>query len=99
MKNILEELYDGNIQPGARIYGKDTPFAQAEYFMNRNGQNLTDTLSDAQKEVFEKYCDAHSDMDRIARYDAFTYALKFGILLMTEIFINNSEVVGEITEL
>ncbi|HMM05288.1 MAG TPA: hypothetical protein PKD52_01235 [Clostridiales bacterium] len=56
-------------------------------------------LDDSGKEVFEKYCDAQGDIENITRYDTFTYALKFGVLLMTELFMNSSDVVGEDEEL
>lgn len=52
-------------------------------------------LDDSGKEVFEKYRNAQEEMESIIRYDTFTYALKFGILLMTDVFLNSDEIVGE----
>ncbi len=34
-------------------------------------------------------------MEEITRYGTFTYALKFGILLMIEIFMGKEEITGE----
>jgi hypothetical protein len=99
MKSVLEELYMGNIRPDSRMYDKDSPFVQAANLKQRNLNSMMKMLDDSGKEVFEKYCDAQSDIEEISRYDLFTYALKFDVLLMAEIFMNSSEVVGEVMEL
>ena len=49
-----------------------------------NMENLTATLSDYQKELFENHCDAQGDIEAITRYDTFTASLRFGALLMIE---------------
>ncbi|MCI9272409.1 MAG: hypothetical protein HFE39_00420 [Clostridiales bacterium] len=87
MQTILEELYRGNIQPDSRRYAPNSPFVQAARLKNSNLEKLMATLDDREKEWFEKYCDAQADIESIARYDTFTYALKFGILLMAEVFL------------
>lgn len=38
--------------------------------------------------------DAQGEMEEITRYGTFTYALKFGILLMIEIFMGKGEITG-----
>ena len=93
--NILEELYCGNIRPDARVYPQNSPFAEAAKLKNRNLDKLMSVLNESEKETFEKYCDAQSDIESITRYDTYTYALKLGILLMIEIFTGKSEVVSE----
>ena len=93
--NILEELYCGNIRPDSRVYPPNSPFVEAARLKNKNLDKLMSVLNDEEKETFEKYCDAQSDIESITRYDTYTYALKFGILLMVEIFTGKSEVVGE----
>lgn len=99
MKSVLEQLFMGNIRPDSRKYEPDSPFVQAAKLKHRNLESLMETLNDSEKEVFEKYCDAQADIEGITRYDTFTYALKFGALLMMEIFMTSSEVVGEVMEL
>lgn len=86
MQSIIEELYYGNIRPNSKRYGKDSPFMEAVQLRERNKTRLLELLNETEKEIFEKYCDAHGDIEDITRYDTFSYALKFGILLMVEIF-------------
>lgn len=91
MQSILEELYHGNIRPDSRFYGKDSPFVKAACIKHDSMEKLKVMLSDSEIELFEKYCDAQGEIDSIVKYDTFTYALKFGILLMVEIFADRSE--------
>ena len=94
MASVLEELYHGNIRPDAGIYPPDSPFVQAARVKHENLEKLMAALDDSGKEMFEKYCEAQGDIESITRYDTFTYALKFGVLLMTEIFMDRSEITG-----
>lgn len=94
MASILEELYSGNIRPDSRMYGQDSPFVQAARLKHDNLEKLMAALDDSEKELFEKYCDAQGEIEGITRYDTFTYALKFGILLMVEVFMGKGEITG-----
>ena len=86
MMNILEELYMGNIGFDSGHYGQNSPFVKAAKRKLDSMEQLSATLNDSEKELFEQYCDAQADIEGITRYDTFTSALKFGILLMVEIF-------------
>jgi hypothetical protein len=92
MKNILEELYCRNIRPDSRCYGPESPFAEAARLKRKSHEKLMERLNTSEKELFEEYCDAQGEMESITRYDTFTYALRFGILLMTEIFMDKEEI-------
>jgi hypothetical protein len=59
-----------------------------------NREKLIALLSEEGKEIFEKFCDAKNEVEDITRYNTFRYALKFGILLMTEVFSGMDEVTG-----
>jgi hypothetical protein len=94
MKSILEELYMGNIGFDAGYYRQNSPFVKAARRKMDSMEKLSASLDDAEKELFEQYCDAQGDIEGITRYDTFTSALKFGILLMVEIFICPQETEG-----
>lgn len=99
MKSVLEQLYMGNIRPDSRQYPPDSTFVRAAKLKHKNLETLMELLDDSEKDVFEKYCDAEADIEAITRYSTFTYALKFGVLLMMEILVDSGEVVGEVLEL
>ena len=87
MRSSLEELYMGNIGFDAGYYGQNSPFVKAAKRKLDSMEKLSASLNDAEKELFEQYCDAQGDIEGITRYDTYTNALKFGILLMIEILM------------
>ena len=89
MKNILDELYMGNIGFDSGYYRKNSPFVKAAQRKMDNMEKLTATLNDYQRELFDNYCDAQGDIEGITRYDTYTTALKFGVLFMMEILTGN----------
>lgn len=94
MASVLEELYNGNIRPDVKRYGEFSPFADAVQLKSRNLDELMATLNEPEKKLFEKYCDAQSEIEAITRYDTFTYALKFGVLFMVEILAGKADITG-----
>ena len=95
MESILRELYHGNIRPDCRVYAKDSPFVKAARVKHDNLEKLEATLGVVEKEAFNKYCEAQSEIEDITKFDTFTDALKFGILLMIEIFSNGNGTHGK----
>ena len=94
MSSIIEKLYYDNIQD-AIIYGQDSHSTQADHLVDRCLEKLTAVLNDSEKELFGKYCDAQAEAEEITRYHTFTYAMKFGILLMAEAFTGKGDITGE----
>ena len=90
MESILRELYHGNIRPDCRIYSKDSPFVKAARVKHDSLEKLEEMLDASEKEILEKYFEAQSEIEDITKFDTFTDALKFGMLLMIEIFSNAS---------
>ncbi|WP_147539042.1 DUF6809 family protein [Anaerotruncus rubiinfantis] len=95
MSSILEELYMGNIRPDSRIYPEDSQFVRLARRKIDSLEKLDTALNDSEKELFEQYCGIQEEMTCISRYDTYAYALRFGILLMAEVFLGNGEVSGE----
>ena len=86
MSGILEELYRGNVEFSGGDYDKDSSFVKAAQKKVDNMAALTATLDDSQKELLNGYIEAQGDIEYITRYDTYVATLKFGILLMVEIF-------------
>ena len=92
--SILKELYYGNIQFDSKIYSTSSSFTEIAKLKSKNFDKLMDTLNDSQKNLFDKYQDANAELESIIHYDLFTYALKFGILLMAEVFASSDNEFG-----
>ena len=95
MRSVLEELYYGNIRPDSKFYEQDSPFVKAARVKSDSMDKLMASLDDVEKEFFEKYREAQGDIEGITRFDTFTYAIKFGVLLMVEIFMGKGEIINE----
>ena len=91
MKNVIKELYHGNLGFDSWTYGKDSPFVKAAQKKADNMKALMETFDDSQKELFEGYIDGQGDIEAITRYDTFVEALRFGILLMIEVYTNDND--------
>jgi len=86
MNNILEELYKGNIEFSGGDYDQDSPLVKAAQKKVDSMTALKETLNDSQKELLNGYIEAQGEIESITRYDTYVATLKFGILLMVEVF-------------
>jgi hypothetical protein len=92
MTSILEELYNGNASFSGGDYNKDSPFVMAAQRKLDSMAALKETLNDSQMELLNGYIEAQGEIEHITRYDTYVATLKFGILLMFEIFAKGGAV-------
>ena len=86
---VLEDLWYGNINPHETFLNGNCRFKHLLSLMGRNRDNLSDTLTEQQKEVLEKYDEAINEMHSLAEQSAFQYGFALGVMLMAEsAFIN-----------
>ena len=85
MKSVIEELWYGNICPDTlcRESSKETKKLM-EYIADHH-DNLLTTLTDKQKETFEKFDDCYSELTDLNEREIFTYAFKLGARFAIEI--------------
>ena len=85
MRSILEEFWYGNVCPenGCR---ESTPEAKAlmGYIANHH-EKLRETLTDKQKELFEKFDDCYAKLTDINEREIFVYAFRLGAKIAIEI--------------
>ena len=87
MQSIIAELFYGNITPSERSYRRTGEYAYILQLVARNGEKLTETLTKAQKETFEKFNDCTSENSSMTEVTAFTLGFKLGLRLTAEAFI------------
>lgn len=63
MRNIIEELYYGNICPMDRKIVKGGRYSHLLHLVTWNEENLMGTLTQAQQETFGKYKDCVSEIN------------------------------------
>ncbi len=81
---VLEGLWYGNINPHETYLNGNCRFKHLLSLMGKNRDNLSDTLTEQQKELLEKYDEAVNEMHSLAEIEAFSYGFRLGVRLMIE---------------
>lgn len=81
----LEDLYYGNIVPQEKTFKENSQYATLLTYVQRHMDNLSSTLTEGQKEVFEKYCDCKEEMQSISEVNAFISGFKLAMRIMIEV--------------
>ena len=92
MRNIIEELYYGNICPMDRKIVKGGEYSQLLHLLTRNDEKLTETLTREQQETFLKYKDCASEINEANEVASFAVGFKLGIRLAVEAMISTSDI-------
>ena len=85
MRNIIEELYYGNITPCDRDIVKGGTYSHLLHLVTRNEDDLMQTLTQAQQETFEKFKDCQSELCDITARQAFTDGFILATRIMVEV--------------
>ena len=78
MKNILGELWNGNISPREDCRNNTHEMKQLMEYMVRHHDDLLKTLSDEQRDIFEMFDDCWSEYASLAEEAIFVYAFRLG---------------------
>lgn len=90
MESIIEELFYGNIIPSERSFRRTGEYANILQLVTRNEEKLAETLTEVQKETFEKFKDGTSELNGMTEVTAFTLGFKLGMRLTAEAFIGGN---------
>ncbi len=95
MRSIIEELYYGNICPTDRDVIKGGEYAHLLHLLTQNEDDLTQTLTQAQQETFQKFKDCTSEINDTNEVEAFTIGFKLGLRLAVEAMISASDITDQ----
>ena len=84
MKNILGELWHGNISPQENCCNNTPEMKQLMDYMARHYDDLLKTLSDEQRDIFERFDDCWSEYAGLAEEAIFVYAFRLGVQMMLD---------------
>ena len=85
MQSIIEELYYGNVLPFERHAPRGGEYARIIKYLSRNEESLLETLTEAQKEIFEKFKDCTSELSCITEREAFSAGFILATRIMAEV--------------
>ena len=82
--NTLEDLFYGNLFPLEKSAKLDDEVKKLLKLLNRNEEKLTATLTESQKETFEKYKDCNREISEICERDDFICGFQLGARIIIE---------------
>ena len=83
-RQIINELWHGNIIPQEDSRNNSPEMKELMEYMARHHDDLLKTMSDEQKEIFEKFDDCWSEYVSLAEAAIFEYAFRLGARLTIE---------------
>ena len=91
MRSILEELWYGNVCPNTvcREMTKEAKELMGDIATYHD--NLQSTLTNKQKELFEKFDDCYAELTDINEREIFVYAFRLGARIAIEVMISDIE--------
>ena len=76
MRSVINELWHGNIVPQEDSRNNSPKMKELMGYMSRHHDDLLRTMTDEQKEIFEKFDDCWSEYISLAEKAIFVYAFK-----------------------
>ena len=85
MKSMIKELWHGNINPQEDSRNNSPEMKELMEYMARHRDDLRKSMTDEQKEIFEKFEDCWGEYASYAEEAIFEYAFKLGARLAIEV--------------
>ena len=85
MRNTLEKLWHGNISPETDSRTNTPEMKRLMEYMARHHDNLMTTMTDEQKDIFERFDDCWSEYASLAKKSIFVYAFRLGANIAIDI--------------
>ena len=87
----LEDLYYGNIIPHEHSFKRGSAYSEVLGYIVRHQDDLIQTLTEQQKEIFEKLKDCESELHGMNELEAFISGFKLAIRIMIEVLHEPSD--------
>ena len=85
MKNILHELWYGNINPSSDTTCAADEEKELKRMSTQQYDKLSETLTDQQKEVLDKFIESDTELTGIREREIFRYAFRLGARIAFEV--------------
>ena len=85
MKNIIKELWRGNVMPPEDGRQNTPEMQQLLEYISRHNDDLLETMTAEQKEIFEKFHDCWDEYISLAEAAIFEYTFKLGMQIAIEV--------------
>lgn len=90
MKNIITELYYGNIDPQARGFKKDSYLQKQMSILSKSEAELTDKLDGEVKKAFLSFANASNIILGESELDSFIVGFRLGARFIYDTFVDST---------
>lgn len=90
MKNFIEELYYGNIDPQARGFTKNSRIKKAYDKITELEKLLNEKLDSEEKELFISFVNTNSEITAESELDKFIVGFRLGARFVYDTFVNDN---------
>lgn len=87
----LEDLYYGNIVPQEHSFKRGSAYSEVLGYIVRHQDDLIPTLTEQQKEIFEKLKDCEAELHGMNELGAFISGFKLATRIMIEVMHEPSD--------
>ena len=94
MYSILEEFFYGTVSPKAQFSKRDSQYDELTGIISRTGKMLRERLNEEEKEILERYMDAHMELNSLATVQNQINSYKLGVLLTAEAFLTGGDLIA-----
>ena len=84
MRELLEEFWYGNVTPQEQCINHHPEVDELLRLADKNLTKLSETLTEAQKELLQKYDESIGELNSIMERELFIYAFRLGGRFMVE---------------
>lgn len=89
MKNFIEELYYGNIDPQARGFTKNSSIKKAYDKITELEKQLNEKLDNEEQEMFKSFININSEITAESGLDSFILGFRLGARFVYDTFLND----------
>ena len=89
--NVIKELWHGNIVPQDDARNNTKEMKDIMGYMSRHHDELIESMTDEQKEIFAKFDDCWSEYMSLTEAAIFEYAFKLGMRIAIETLQSENE--------
>lgn len=89
MKNFIEELYYGNIDPQARGFTKNSRIKKAYDKITELEKQLNERLDINEQEMFKSFININSEITAESELDTFILGFRLGARFVYDTFLND----------
>ena len=97
MRNMLEELYFGNINPNDQSFIRDSSYGKAVQTMSENEDKLTELLDGKEKKLFLDLVNAQGIVNGTTAVENFINGFRLGAKIALEIMSDEDGCLRDIT--